>query len=156
MQDSFARLEQGAETKMLSDSLVQFVGRHAEYVARLWLADVRSSRSTAGYRTLDPLKLLEEGAAGLRLLGGWLEGEGTEEDVKTFYRRLGAQRREQGIALHEMLSALMLMKKQIWVFARSQGVWERPVDMYRVMELQARFAAFFDKAMYNAARGHEG
>ena len=47
----------------------------------------------------------------------------------------------------------MLLKKHIWTYARSQGVWERPVDTYRVMELQSRFAVFFDKAVYHLARG---
>jgi hypothetical protein len=53
-----------------------------------------------------------------------------------------------------MLSAIMLLKKQIWNFALSQGVWESPVEMYRIMELQSRFAVFFDKAMYNSSRGY--
>jgi hypothetical protein len=58
------------------------------------------------------------------------------------------------VELHEMLSAIMLLKKQIWRFALSQGLWERPVEQYRVMELQSRFAVFFDKAMYDSARGY--
>ena len=49
----------------------------------------------------------------------------------------------------------MLAKKHIWDFALSLGVWQRPVEMYRVMELQSRFASFFDKAMYQSARGYE-
>jgi hypothetical protein len=28
------------------------------------------------------------------------------------------------------------------------------MEMYRVMELQSRFAVFFDKAMYHCARGY--
>jgi hypothetical protein len=53
-----------------------------------------------------------------------------------------------------MLSAIMLLKKQIWRFALSQGLWERPVEQYRIMELQSRFAVYFDKAMYDSARGY--
>ena len=58
--------------------------------------------------------------------------------------------------LHELLSAIMLLKRQIWAHARSQGVWQRPMEMYRVMELQSRFAVFFDRAMYHSARGYVG
>ena len=154
--DSFHRLENGSGAEMLSDSLVAFVGEHADYVARLWLADVRSNRTTEGYRRLDADQLLQECTAGLRLLGRYLEGEGTEEGTRRFYRDLGNRRGSQGVLLHEILSAIMLLKKQIWIFALSQGVWQRPVEMYRIMELQSRFAAFFDKAMYNSARGFAG
>lgn len=154
--DSFHRLEDGVGAEMLSSSLVGFVSEHAPYVARLWLADVRSNRTTLRYMRLDPEPLLEECVTGLRLLGRWLEGESTEDEIRTFYRDLGARRRAQGVAAHEMLSAVMLLKKQIWTYARSQGVWDRPVDAYRVMELQSRFAVFFDKAVYNLARGFGG
>ena len=154
--DSFHRLEEGAGAEMLSDSLVGFVSEHAGYVARLWLADVRSNRTTTGYRRLDPEILLTECTGGLRQLGRWLEGESTEEEIRAFYRDLGARRRSQGVELHEVLSALMLQKKHIWTYALSQGVWQRPVDTYRVMELQSRFAVFFDKIMYQSARGFAG
>jgi 8-oxo-dGTP diphosphatase len=151
--DSFQNLENGTGAKMLSDSLVGFVGEHASYVARLWLADVRSNRTTNAYMRLDPDALLVECTTGLKLLGRWLEGESTEEEMRSFYRTLGAQRHSQGIQPHEMLSAVMLLKKHIWAHARSQGVWERPVDAYRVMELQSRFAVYFDKAVYHLSRG---
>ncbi len=152
--DSFHRLEGGSGAQMLSDSLVGFVSEHAGYVARLWLADVRSNRTTEGYWRLDADQLLGECTSGLKLLDRYLEGGTTEERPKTFYRDLGTRRWSQGVQLHEMLSAIMLLKKQIWSYALSQGLWERPVEMYRIMELQARFAAFFDKAMYNSARGY--
>jgi 8-oxo-dGTP diphosphatase len=153
IQDSFHRLDDGPGAEMLSDSLVGFVSEHAAYVARLWLADVRSNRTTAGYRRLDPEPLLSEVTEGLLELGRWLEGERTEEQIRTFYRDLGERRRAQGVELHEVLSAHLLLKKHIWDYARSQGVWQRPVDAYRVMELQSRFAVFFDKAVYHSARG---
>jgi 8-oxo-dGTP diphosphatase len=151
--DSFNRLEDGAGAEMLSDTLVDFISGHVSYVARLWLADVRSNRTTPGYMRLEPEPLLAECTTGLQLLGRWLEGESTEEEIKHFYHDLGARRRSQGVESHEMLSAVMLLKKHIWTFARSQGVWERPVEAYRVMELQSRFAVFFDKAVYHLSRG---
>jgi 8-oxo-dGTP diphosphatase len=154
--DSFQSLENGAGASMLSDSLVGFVSENAPLVARFWLADVRSNRTTSSYMALDSDGLLGECTAGLRLLGRWLGGESTEEEIRAFYRQLGSRRRSQGIQPHEMLSAVMLLKKQIWGYARSQGVWERPVDAYRVMELQSRFAVFFDKAVYHLSRGFGG
>lgn len=155
--DSFRRLDDEAGEEMLSNTLISFVHESIPYVARVWLADARSNRTTAGsYMRLDPDQLLAECTTGLEQLGRWLEGESTEEQIRAFYRNLGVRRREQGVELHEMLSAIMLLKKQIWAHARSQGVWQRPVDAYRAMELQSRFAVYFDKAMYHSARGYAG
>lgn len=146
----------GAGSHMLSDSLIGFVNESIPLVARLWLADVRSNRSTAAYTRLDPDALLAECTTSLQQLGRWLEGESTEEQIKRSFRELGARRQAQGVPLHELLSAIMLLKRQIWAHARSQGVWQRPMEMYRVMELQSRFAVFFDRAMYHSARGYAG
>ncbi|MBN1630564.1 MAG: NUDIX hydrolase [Thermoleophilia bacterium] len=151
--DSFHRLEDGTGARMLSDTLVGFVGEHAQYIARMWLADVRSSHTTVRYMTLDPEPLLDECTTGLQLLGLWLEGESTDDEIRAFYKEIGARRRSQDIEPYETLSALMLLKKHVWTYARSWGVWERPVDAYRMMELQSRFAVFFDKAAYHLVRG---
>jgi 8-oxo-dGTP diphosphatase len=157
--DSFRRLEEGATgngttQQMLSDSLIGFVNESIPLVARLWLADVRSNRTTTSYLHLEPDVLLAECTTSLQQLGRWLEGESTEEQIKQFFHDLGVRRRAQGVPLHELLSAIMLLKRQIWAHARSQGVWQRPMEMYRVMELQSRFAVFFDRAMYHSSRGY--
>jgi hypothetical protein len=167
--DSFRRLEEGAAGaepgggpesraayEMLSDSLIGFVNESIPLVARLWLADVRSNHTTTSYLELDPDLLLAECTTSLQQLGRWLEGESTEEQIKLFFRDLGIRRQAQGVPLHELLSAIMLLKRQMWAHARSQGVWQRPMEMYRVMELQSRFAVFFDRAMYHSARGYTG
>jgi 8-oxo-dGTP diphosphatase len=168
--DSFRRLEEGsapggevpagaastAGAQMLSDSLIGFVNESIPLVARLWLADARSNHTTAAYLRLDPDTLLAECTTSLQQLGRWLEGESTEEQIKQFFRELGVRRQTQGVPLYELLSAIMLLKRQIWAHARSQGVWQRPMEMYRVMELQSRFAVFFDRAMYHSARGYAG
>jgi len=169
--DSFRRLEEGASddgaedstgaahgegAEMLSDSLIGFVNESIPLVARIWLADVRSNRTTTSYVGLEPDTLLAECTTSLQQLGRWLEGESTEEQIKQFFHELGIRRHSQGIPLHELLSAIMLLKRQIWAHARSQGVWQRPMEMYRVMELQSRFAVFFDRAMYHSARGYVG
>ena len=145
-----------AGSPMLSDSLIGFVNDSIPLVARLWLADVRSNHTTAAYLRLDPDTLLDECTTSLRQLGRWLEGESTEEQIKQFFHELGVHREAQGVPLHELLSAIMLLKRQIWAHARSLGVWQRPMEMYRVMELQSRFAVFFDRAMYHSARGYAG
>ncbi len=154
IRDSFHNLETGSGAEMLSDSLVGFVSGHIDYVARLWLAEVRSSRTTTGYRHLDPDEVLSSGVDALALLGRWLEGDSTDERLKAHYRKLGARRQSQEIQLHEVLSALMLLKKRMWTYARSRGVWQSPVDTYRMMELQSRFAQFFDKAIFSTAKGY--
>jgi len=75
--------------------------------------------------------------------------------MKKHYRALGAVRKKEGYSLSELISALSLIRKYIWEFALSQGMWNKAIDIYRTLELERRMMLFFDKASYNVCRGYE-
>ena len=156
IQDSFQSLQSDEGEEMLSDALVAFVGAHAEEVTQLWHDEVRSNPTTTSYARIDPDPLFDRGFTAVSQFGRWLKGTEADDEVRAFYRALGKERREQGFALHEVLSSLTLLRKHVWTYSRSQGVWQKPIDVYRVLELNRRIAVFFDKAMYHTARAFEG
>ncbi len=65
------------------------------------------------------------------------------------------ERSGQGFSAHELISSLTLLKKHVWTYTRTRGVWQRPIDVYRVLELNRRIALFFDRAIYHATLGFE-
>ncbi len=154
IRESFAQLQTAEPELLLSDALVAVIREHAEEISASWLADVCSSPSTRGYRRADPALQRANTTTALSQFGRWLKGDEAEQEVRAFYRALGAERAAEGIPLHEVLSSLMLLRKHVWSFARGQGVWERPIDAYRVLELDRRLVLFFDRAMYHVARGY--
>ena len=155
IQDSFVTLQNQEDKVLLSDALVTLVQEHAEEVAQLWMADVRSSPTTTSYQTIAPEQLIERATAAISQFGRWLKGDEATEEVKEFYRTLGRDRKAQGFKSHEVLSSLTLLKKHVWTFTRSHGVWERPIDVYRVLELNRRIAQFYDRAMYHTNLGFD-
>jgi len=155
IRDSFERLQTEATKVMLSDVLIMLIKERAADIARLWLAEACENPTTARYKTVDQDKLLERATTALSQFGRWLSGHEADREVTDFYVQIGRERKRQGFYAHEILSVLMLLKKHVWTFARNHGVWERPIDVYRVLELNRRMAAFFDRAMYHATRGFE-
>jgi ADP-ribose pyrophosphatase YjhB (NUDIX family) len=155
IQASFVALHSGENAALLSDVLVTLIAQRAEEVAGLWLADVRSNPSTASYHALDPGQLLDRATVAISQFGRWLKGDEAAGEVKAFYQALAEERQRQGCRTHEVLSSLTLLKKHLWTFAWSQGVWQRPVDVYRVLELSRRMAVFFDQALYRVARAFD-
>jgi 8-oxo-dGTP diphosphatase len=153
--DSFNRLQDQGDQVLLSDTLLQILNEHALAVARQWLADVCRNPTTLSYRKSPPEAFLEKARLTLSKLSGWLKNESTGLEIKDFYQALGRERCSQGFALAEVISALMLLRKHIWLFVSGQGVLERPIDVYRVLELEQRVIAFFDKAMFHTALGFE-
>jgi len=153
IRDSFESLQTGEPAAMLSDALVALVRDQADAITGLWLADVRTNPTTASYRGLDPAELRRDGVRALTQFGRWLEGDRAEREIRGFYRAVGARRRAAGFDLAEVLSSLMLLRKHVWSLARARGVWQGPLEAYRVLELDRRLVLFFDRAMYHAARG---
>ncbi len=155
MQDSFIALQREEGQALLSDELVALVQDHADAVAEAWLVEVRMNPTTQAYLRLSDRLLLERGAGTISKLARWLKGDEAADEIKEFYRELGRERHQQGFALQEVLSALMLLKKRVWNAAQREGMFERPIEIYRLLELNRRTAVFFDKAMYHTARGFE-
>ncbi len=68
---------------------------------------------------------------------------------------MGRTRKKEGFKVSEVLSALSLIKKNIWELALSQGMWEKTIDIYIVLELDRRMVLFFDKAAFYTSWGYE-
>ena len=153
IQDSFGHLQVGDTQDMLSNALVAIVEEHMVEVTRLWLEDVRGNPTTAFFRTCNTDELFRWGFEATTRFAHWLDGNEAGADFEGFWRELGREQRARGCPSDELISSLTLLKKHVWAYARGKGVWERPIDVYRVLELNRRIAMFFDKALYHTARG---
>ncbi len=153
IQDSFLRLYNDDGEGMLSDALVALVEERADEISDRWLGAIAASPTTAGYQHVDIAGIRASVHQALSHFCTWLESPAGDE-VAAFYRAVGGDRRRQGLTLAELLSALTLLRREIWTFAREHQVLADPIDVYRVMELSRRIVLFFDKALYQAALGY--
>ena len=161
MHDSFNAFVRGASLSevsfggaLLSDELVSAVQANSKKIVDLWIADITSNPSTKSYHDFSRKELSERAAEIFGQLGAWLKGEKDENRFKSFYRDLGRKRREGGILVEDLVSSLSLLKKHIWMFTHSVGVWEGAVDFYRMFELGERLVYFFDMAAYYTIAGY--
>ena len=86
----------------------------------------------------------------------YFSGRKGEGDVGAFFYEVGAARAKQGLPLPELLSGILLLKREIWVSARQHGVWESAVDLQRAVDLNRELGRFFDRAVYYASEGYVG
>jgi len=153
IQDSFARLYSDDAEGMLSDALVTLVEERAGEITERWVAAVRAHPTTPGYARTEIGVPRAATLEALTHFCDWLQ-ETDRDEAAEFYRRIGEERRRQGYPLEEVLSALTLLRKEIWTFAREHQVLADPIDVYRVMELSRRIVLFFDKALYQVTKGY--
>ncbi|MDD3620382.1 MAG: NUDIX hydrolase [Desulfobulbaceae bacterium] len=140
---------------LLSDRLVALIEASSDHIARLWLKDVRGSRSTPTYHLFDQELLYHRVFLVISHFSDWLSGSYHGQNIISYYMHLGRNRKREGFGLSEVISALSLTKKHLWEFALSQGMWDRPIDIYTIMELERRISLFFDRATYHVAKGYE-
>ncbi len=160
--DSFSLAAAGGEAaagrkqNLLSDRLVQVIEANAALISRLWIEDVTTNRSTPGYHHFDRQRLFGRVHTILSQFGKWLGGGYDDRDIQAYYTDMGRERRREGFNLGEILSALSLIKKHLWEFALSRGMWQKTIDIYMALELDRRIVVFFDRASFYTARGYEG
>jgi len=139
---------------LLSDELVNAVQSNSEKIIDLWLNDITTNPSTKAYHTFNKEDLRYRALFIIGQFESWLKGKRGESEFKEFYCDLGYRRRKEGIPLEELVSSLSLLKKHIWMFTYSFGVWEKAVDIYRMFELGERLVYFFDRASYYTVMGY--
>ena len=161
MHDSFESLVEGTikekimyPDNLLSDELVNVVQNNSQKIIDLWLKDITTNPSTKAYHFFDQKDLFSKGMFIIGQFEVWLKGKKGESAYRDFYYSLGRQRKKEAIPIEDLVSSLSLLKKHIWMFTYSFGVWEKAVDMYRMFELSERLVYFFDKASYYTVMGY--
>jgi hypothetical protein len=134
----------------------KFVSDHGDEIAELWLQDLRRSPQTPSYGVVSDAELVNASEFALSQVDEYFSGQPTESDIGEFFHNLGATRAAQGLPLPELVSAILLLKREIWMSARTHGVWESAMDLQRAVDLNRELGRFFDRAVYYSTAGYTG
>jgi ADP-ribose pyrophosphatase YjhB (NUDIX family) len=139
----------------LTRRLVNIIVKNKEDIIYNWIEDVAKNNSTVEYHKFDPKKLFNICDKIGSQIVLWLEGLYDINHLKTFYIKLGRERRKENFRLSDTLSALSLIRKHIWEIGIHQHGWRRNIDLYMTFEMQRRMTVFFDLATFYLSRGYE-
>lgn len=133
-----------------------FVDQYGEKIANMWLETLRVSPQTPAYAAVSDEELVSRSEFALRQVQEYFSGKSGEAGVGEFFYQVGAARAAQGVPLPELVSAILLLKREIWMTARTHGVWESAMDLQRAVDLNRELGRFFDRAVYYATAGYTG
>lgn len=139
----------------ISDKLVELIEKNANQLSNNWLDDVQKHPHTPTYHTYDEEKLYNRAFDVYSRLGQWISKETTKEDIYKHYLAMGIQRRKEGFALSEVIQAMIITRRHIWLKVMSEGFLDSALDMYKALELNNRVVLFFDRAIHFIALGYE-
>ena len=138
---------------MMIGKLVALIEDHADELTARMVRLVRENPATEGYRRFGDEELGERARLVYSNLGQWLS-ETSESHVEEEYFRIGSLRHSEGIALSQVVMALLLTRRNLWHFVESQG-WNTIFDLRQQLDLELMVVRFFDRAIHHTVRGYE-
>ena len=139
----------------ISHRLVRLIQEHAEELAKEWLKDIRASAKTPTYRVLMDKELYTRVVEVYSTLEKWVSDEADEKEIVDQYSAHGAERREQGFRLSEVIQALILMRHHLCQKVLNDGLLDNVLDYYHATELYRKVVRYFDRAIFYTIVGYE-
>ena len=139
---------------MLSTRLIQMIEAHAKQLTQGLVQQLKSHPRTASYRRFSDAEIHNRTYTVYKNLGAWTVGK-PEEEIRRTYEELGLDRFEEGIPLQEVIYALIITKKHLLNYVRTQGLGGTALEIYGEQELANKVNQFYDNAIYYTVVGYE-
>ncbi len=140
----------------LTRRLVNVIVKNKAKIIEEWFEDIVVNPSTTEYHKTEREILYAICDKILSQLSLWMGGMQDIEKIKSFYIKLGRERKKSGFKISQVLSALSLIRKHIWTFSLAQDALQKHLGLLMTFELMRRMTIFFDLATFYLAKGHEG
>jgi hypothetical protein len=137
---------------VLSNILIKVIDKDREEITKGWADEVKSSIPSLD-RHMNMLR-------GMNKVILQAIKEGLEKEKKSFeakrFMEAGSKMRELDIPLPDILNALALSRKNIWVHVIKQRILSSPLEIYSTLELNNRIIFLYDKVNYYITKGYMG
>ena len=142
--------------RIISDKLVKLVEDNAERIGQKWCSAVRSHAATPAYHSLSEKECLYQAKSIYRQLGHLLDYETPREELNQSLIGFAENRLDEGLSLSDVIYALILMRRHLWLFAEQEGMGEYDaLGLHRALEFNNRVILIFDRAMHIAVQRYE-
>ncbi|HKT80293.1 MAG TPA: hypothetical protein VJP86_08735 [Vicinamibacterales bacterium] len=150
---------------MISAKLVELIEIHANRLTSDTARDLATNHRTLGFRGVPQPELEQRIFELFHHLGDWI-GNPKGERVQSEFMSWGRRRFDQGIALSEIVYAIIVLKQHLHRYINDNGLVDAafprvdsdyvlPMHLQSLQELNASVGQFFDEALYHLARGYE-
>jgi len=143
--------------RVIVDKLLELSEKHAEEIATQWYISMMENRRMLAYHHLPKKLCLDATTFFYKNLKAMYFSKDPYKEVE----RLLSQSQyvedvyKHGIPLHEILYAQILMRRQIWVFADFQALFNTCVDLHQTAETINRTILLFDYIIYLVTQRYE-
>lgn len=140
---------------MISEKIVAIIEENADTLTNRLCKDLLSREETKGYQKLNKDLVYERVYDVYSRLEWWLQGDKRKGEIRDHYMKLGIQRFHEDIPLSDVVMALLLIKRHLWLFVQETNFFDSSFQLMQALEFNNRVVLFFDRAIYFTCVGYE-
>ena len=141
--------------KTYATKYLELVEQHAEKMAKRWAKDVRTNKKTAYYQYLDEQKLISQCIRFYQHFSKMFVDDKLSEDVLQYFKSYARESYAMKIPMDEAVYALILMRRNIWLYAEFQSIFSISIDQRQAVDILSRTILLFDYAAYDITKEYQ-
>ena len=135
--------------------LIDLIEIKSENIAKQWADDVMKHKRTPSYHSLPREIVVEQGIGFYKLFRNMAITENPYEEAKKFSWKYAEHFYKENIPLQEAIYALMLLRRNIWLYAEFQGTFFTALEKQQAVESLNRTILMFDYVSHQVTERYE-
>jgi len=117
-----------------ADKLLNFTEQHAMEISKQWVKALQTNPKTASYRKVREFKLVNQGESFYKNLKKLYFEKQASEMATVYFSNFAQDQFYENIPLDEAVYALMMLRRQMWLFAEFQVLFTSALDQYQASD----------------------
>ena len=117
-----------------ADKLLNFTEQHATEISKQWAKALQSNPKTASYRKVREFKLVNLGESFYKNLKKLYFEKNSYDMATVYFSNFAQEQFYENIPLDEAVYALMMLRRQLWLFAEFQVLFTSALDQYQASD----------------------
>jgi hypothetical protein len=138
--------------RAFADKLIEVLENNTKEISEQWSKAVSTNPRTPSYHSLNPDQYIPHALFFYGNIRKLYHGEKSRTEETKYFLNFAESMYKAGVPLDEVIYALMLMRRQIWLFADFNALFITTLDMHQAVESINRTILIFDHVIHNVAK----
>ena len=134
--------------KSYASKLIEITEKHAEAIAKQWYNNIKMNPKTPYYHTMTEDKAIQQALNFYNKFVKLFLSDSPFEEAHTLFAKYAEDSYRARIPLPQLIYAITLMRRHMWLFAEFQTTFSTAVDHHHAAESLNRTILMFDYATY--------
>ena len=133
---------------LASLKLLDLMENSSASIAKQWAKDVVKNPKTPYYHNSDQDKIIPQAVEFYQKLSRVYTDKDPFTAIQDFMGKFAEARFKEKVPLHEALYSIILMRRNIWLYAEFQAIFITIIEQHQALDSQLRTILMFDYITY--------